>query len=64
MSGDWNRESVTCPACGESWADLWDYEWGNREEIHTECPHCAAALVLQRDVSVRYRVVRDKENVA
>lgn len=23
-----DNETVTCPDCGETWADLWDYSWG------------------------------------
>jgi hypothetical protein len=49
-------ESVMCPHCGESWADLCDYEWGSREEIHIECPHCCKSLTLHRSVSVDYGV--------
>jgi hypothetical protein len=49
-------ERVTCPYCGESWADLWDYSWGTREEIATECPHCDKPLMLHRRISVDYGV--------
>jgi uncharacterized Zn-finger protein len=52
-------DSVTCPYCGESWGDNWDYEWGQREEIHMECPHCTKPLVLHRSVSVDYGVSKD-----
>lgn len=54
-------ESVECPECHESWGDLWDYEWGNREEIHIECPHCGVKLVLHRSFSVDYGVSPDGE---
>lgn len=49
-------ESVTCPYCGESWGDNWDYEWGQRSTIDIECPYCDKSLVLHRDVSVDYGV--------
>jgi hypothetical protein len=52
-------DTVTCPHCGESWGDNWDYEWGQREEIHIECPHCLKSLVLHRSVSVDYGVSVD-----
>jgi hypothetical protein len=49
-------ERVACPNCGEAWADLWDYEWGHRDEIRIECPHCDAPLTLHRNISVDYGV--------
>jgi len=52
-------DSVTCPYCGEAWGDNWDYEWGQREEIHIECPHCTKPLVLHRSVSVDYGVSKE-----
>lgn len=66
MGVDWSRdgESVTCPTCHESWSDLWDYDWGTREEIRTECPHCGMDIVLHRDVHVRYGVSPDVRKVA
>ena len=55
---DWSDDSehVKCPHCGETWADLWDYEWGTREEIRIECPHCDKLLTLHRRISVDYGV--------
>ncbi len=48
-------ESIACPYCKESWADLWDYEWGHgRECIETECPYCAAKITLCAEYSVSY----------
>lgn len=41
--------------CGKTWADLWDYAWGTREEIETECPHCGKAITLGRAVTIDYR---------
>ena len=55
---EWSKdgESVTCPHCGESWADLWDYEWRSSEEKRIECPHCNTPLILHRSASVDYGV--------
>ncbi len=48
-------DSIACPHCGETWADLWDYDWGNGQEcIETECPCCEAEITLCAEYSVSY----------
>jgi len=47
-------ESVQCPVCGEAQRDLWDYDWGTREELTASCGSCNAQYTLIRHVSVSY----------
>ena len=48
-------DSIACPYCKESWADLWDYDWGNSQEaIETECPYCSREITLCIHVRVDY----------
>lgn len=49
-----------CPHCGEPQTDLWDYDWGNREQIKTECGDCGKPVIIARDVSVAYEVTLPK----
>ena len=46
-------ESIACPWCGETWADLWDYDW-TRECIDMECPYCDKSITLCAEFSVDY----------
>lgn len=45
---------IECPVCGDTFGDLWDFEWDGCEEIDIECPCCGAPLLLLREVSVDY----------
>jgi hypothetical protein len=39
---------------------LWDYNWGDREELRDDCGHCGKAICIVRRVSVSYEVLPDK----
>ncbi len=59
-------EGVECPECGDLVGDLWDFDWGSREEIETVCGECGAIYILQREVRVYYQarpVTRESPNV-
>lgn len=45
---------ATCPHCGSTWQDLWDYEWENKEEIEVDCPWCSKPLILVQRVEAFY----------
>ena len=45
---------VLCPECEEAQGDLWDYDWGSREELVASCGECGADYILMRHVSVDY----------
>ena len=47
-------DTVKCPACGETQRDLWDHDWGSREELTASCGSCGADYMLIRTVSVSY----------
>jgi len=48
-------ESIACPYCGETWADLWEHDWGDIEKcIDIECPYCDKPLILCNSISVSY----------
>jgi hypothetical protein len=47
-------ESIACPYCKETWADLWDYDWSTRECIQTGCPHCDKDITLCAHYDVSY----------
>ena len=51
---EWCSQQVTCPHCGESWEDLWDYDWDGAETIEEDCPHCENPILLGRAISVEY----------
>lgn len=59
---DWDSTEATCPHCGEKWQDLWDYEWGSREDIEIDCPFCGETLVLVRVVDVQYYTKHVKDS--
>ena len=48
------NDTVKCPTCGETNGDLWDHDWGSREELVTSCGSCGADYTLSRTVSVTY----------
>ncbi len=48
------EESIACPHCGEQNRDLWDHDWGSREEIETDCGACEEPFTLSRSVTVTY----------
>ena len=48
---DWDSDVVICPECGESQGDLWDYEFGSREELVTSCGSCGKDYVLHQRVT-------------
>ena len=50
-----------CPWCGYRDPDLWDFEWGNREEVRAECGSCGRDIVISRHVDVSYVVSRPSE---
>ncbi len=45
-----------CPHCKRVCTDLWDFDWGSREIIETECGHCEAPIAIVRHESVVYQV--------
>ena len=47
-------DTVKCPTCGEIQRDLWDCDWGSREELTASCGSCGADYMLSRTVSVSY----------
>ena len=47
-------DSIACPHCGTIHRDLWDHEWGNNEDIETECGECERPFTLSRRVRVDY----------
>lgn len=52
---DDDGESIACPYCDETWADLWDYDWeSNRECIEIECPYCEKHITLCANHTVDY----------
>ena len=51
-------EQVACPECGEAQSDLWDYVWGQREEMVVACGSCGVDYTLVRRVSVSYEARR------
>lgn len=53
-----SSERIACPWCGEMKTDLWDYNWGSREEIEVECGYCDKPFLLSRIVSVDYTARR------
>lgn len=53
-------DSARCPFCGKLLKDLWDYNWGDREELRDDCGHCGKAICIVRRVSVSYEVLPDK----
>ena len=48
------NQCVDCPECGARQTDLWDYEWGTREELTASCGSCGADYLLSREVAVDY----------
>lgn len=48
------NEAVSCPECGEENGDLWDHDWGNREELTTSCGSCGKDFLIFRHITVRY----------
>jgi hypothetical protein len=50
----WDR----CPWCRAMLDDLWDFEWGSREELRSECGHCGKDIVISRIVEVDYKVTK------
>ncbi len=51
-------DEILCPECNARQKDLWDHEWGSREELVTSCGTCGADYVLLRRVSVSYEARR------
>ena len=51
-------ETIACPWCGHRITDLWDYEWGSRETITSDCGECSKPISISRNVSVDYRATR------
>jgi hypothetical protein len=49
---------VACPECGKPQRDLWDHNWGSREELTVSCGTCGADFVLSRIISVEYEARR------
>ena len=54
MSGD----AVACPLCGALQKDLWEHDFGSREELTASCGTCGADYLLGRHVTVTYAVRR------
>lgn len=51
-------DRLACPWCGEVRRDLWDYDWGSREEIEIECGFCDKPVILSRREDVSYSARR------
>jgi hypothetical protein len=47
-------DTVKCPMCGAVQRDLWDCDWGSREELTVPCGSCGKDYILHRTVSVSY----------
>lgn len=60
---DGAAEELPCPWCGHKIRDLWDYGWGDQEEIENECPECDKPITIAREVSVSYKGMRRREPV-
>lgn len=51
---DWDSDMVLCPECEAAQGDLWEHEFGSREEIVTSCGECGKDYVLHLRVSHKY----------
>lgn len=49
-------ETLTCPKCGETIDDLWEYDGNEDGSCDIECPSCDAPLVLTCMVSITREV--------
>lgn len=49
-----SSDGIQCPHCGIMLRDLWDHDWGSREELETDCGACGEPILLSRRVSVDY----------
>lgn len=46
----------TCPYCGETLCDLWDYNWRGNQTIKTECGHCEKPIEIEAEYTVTYTI--------
>jgi hypothetical protein len=48
----------TCPWCGESIGDLWDYNWQNLsgQSVKTDCGNCEKPIEIEAEYSVTYTI--------
>lgn len=54
-------DKLECPhGCGHRMGDLWDFDWGSREEIITECEECLKPITIHRCVTVTYSATPDE----
>lgn len=54
-------DHATCPWCGETLTDLWDYSWSS-EVVITECGHCLEPIDIVRHITVRYEVRKGQDD--
>jgi len=59
--GEGHGHAATCPYCGESWEDLWDYDWRSREIIEEDCPYCEKPILLLMEIDATYYTAKDTE---
>lgn len=59
---EWTRDNfgaVSCPWCGKGLDDLWDYGWGDGDEVaDVDCGWCEKPVYLSREVDVIYRIAK------
>ena len=56
-----SEHEVMCPHCGYILRDLWDHEWGTREEVETDCGSCEKPIIIRRNVTVDYSAEKKEE---
>lgn len=57
-------DRLPCPHCGAMQTDLWDYDWGSREAIITECSACNEPVDIIRSVYVRYEIRKGVDDLS
>ncbi len=55
-------DPVTCPWCGYTIHDLWDYHWGTSDELRAWCRSCENPVVISRVVTCDYTIVKGPES--
>lgn len=53
-------DRVPCPHCGHMIKDLWDFEWGRKETVYTECDNCLKPIEICKQESIEYSILPGK----